>query len=122
MGTSNALAMPDIRNAANTRNGKRRRNVKNSIQAHAADAKKPGISRLIHDNTFYSAVTLADDVRPPRLSLRLGLLQIAKELAIWIKHQHIALARKTLTVRPQATIKSVELLIQAIGLGVDRRR
>lgn len=97
-------------------------NALNSMRAHAADAKKPGISRLIHDNTFYSAVTPADDVRPPRLSLGLGLLQIAKELATWVKDQHIAFTRKAFTVGPQAAIEGVKLLIQTVGLGVDGGR
>src|SRR3990167_5853957 len=86
------------------------------------DAKKPGFSRLAHDNTFSSEVTPAGAGRPPEVASRLGFFQVAEELAIGIKHQHITLTGKAFAVGTQATVEGVELLIHAVGLGVNRRR
>src|SRR5690606_12893245 len=55
-------------------------------------------------------------------SLRRGGLQIAEEIALGVKHQHIFLVGETLAVCLQAAVEGVELLVLPIGSRIDRRR
>src|SRR3990167_2083144 len=104
-----------------SRTSSRQNAMPNSCHMIPTDAKKPGFSRLPHDTTFSSTVTPADGSRPPGRGSRLGLFQVAEEIAARIKHQHITLIREALAISPQAAIERVELLILTIRPGVDGR-
>src|SRR3989344_4973412 len=90
----------------------------NSCHMLPTDAKKPGFSRLSHHTTFSERITPAAARRGD--DSRLGLLQIAEEVATRIQHQHITLISEALAISPQAAIERIELLVHTIRLGVDR--
>src|SRR5471030_3547408 len=51
---------------------------------------------------------------------RLGLFQITEEVAAWVEDHDVGFVREAFTVGTQATVETVELLILAVSLGVDR--
>src|SRR5476651_2730337 len=66
--------------------------------------------RIIH--TFYATITPPGSFAARRVDrLRLGLLQVAEEIAAWVQHHHVAFVREAFTVSAQATVERVELLI-----------
>ena len=79
--------------------------------------------RIIH--TFSQRITPPEALAARRGMIqvndvsRLGFFQVTEEVAAWVQDHDVGFVREAFTVGTQATVETVELLILAVGLGVD---